>query len=110
MAKVSVDGMEMDTDAVRTSGSSMAAGGAQFAAAAQQIIQRINSSEYAIGTGPTADNFHLGYNLPATDVKQGTESAARTLTDLGNSLIEEAGRYEEVDQRHRATLDRIRQA
>jgi hypothetical protein len=43
-------------------------------------------------------------------VKDGTRAAAKTMTDLGNSLIEEAGRYEQVDQQYRQVLDRIRRA
>jgi hypothetical protein len=110
MAKVNAGRMEMDTDVVRTSGSSMTATGAQAATAAEQIIQRINDNEFSIGTGSAADNFHLQYNLPATSVKDGTRAAAKTMTDLGNSLIEEAGRYEQVDQQYRQVLDRIRRA
>jgi hypothetical protein len=110
MAKVNADSLEMETDVIRTTGSSLAAKGTESGTAAAQIIQRIHANEFSIGTGAAADNFRSGYNPPAANVQGATESSAKTLTDLGNSLTEEAGRYEEVDQRHRAAIDRIARA
>ncbi|GAB3938178.1 hypothetical protein GCM10029976_052290 [Kribbella albertanoniae] len=110
MGKVKAGRMEMDTDVVRTSGSSLKATGTQAATDAESIIQRIVAGEAAIGTGSAADNFHLGYNLPATSTKEGSKAAAKTLGDLGTSMIEDAAKYEEIDQQYRAALDRARRA
>lgn len=110
MAKVNAGKMDMDTDVIRKSGSSLTGTGSDAVGAVDRIIQRINENEVSIGTGAAADDFHQKYNLPATGAKEGTKAAATTLTDLGNSMTTSAGDYEAVDQEYRQALDRLGRA
>ncbi|TDO50625.1 hypothetical protein EV643_104118 [Kribbella sp. VKM Ac-2527] len=112
MAKVNIDGgrMEMDTGVVRTGGASLVAAGGDFGTKVAEIVQRILSGEPAIGTGKEADNFHLGYNLPATDLKESAKQGAETLKAFGTSMTGDAARYEEQDRLQSENIQRTGQA
>ncbi|MEU0091543.1 hypothetical protein [Kribbella sp. NPDC006257] len=111
MAKVSInDKLAMDTDQIRTAGAALAAKATQFGTDAKAVIERIVAAEPAIGTGAAADNFHLGYNLPATDVKDSTTAAADGLGQLAGSMGTNATDYERVDQEYRDKLNRAARA
>lgn len=102
MAKVNLGGgqMNMDTTVVRTGGQSLVAAGGDLHTKVDAIVQRIVAAEPSIGTGPDADNFHLGYNLPATDVKSSAGAGTDTLKELGTSMTKAADYYEETDRKY----------
>ena len=108
MANVNLGGgpMKMDTTGVRTGGQALSAAGGDLHSKVDAIVQRIVDAEPAIGTGPDADGFHLGYNLPATDVKTSAAAGTDTLKEFGNGMTKQADYYEETDQKYSQTIRR----